>query len=81
MRWSLRVFRCVNEVIARLKSCCGIMGIAGFAIALNNFWILLMIVPYILIISYGVINREEAYLESKFGEPYLDYKKRVRRWV
>ena len=59
----------------------GVIGIAGFAIALNNFWILLMIVPYILIISYGVINREEAYLEKRFGETYLDYKKRVRRWV
>ncbi len=24
---------------------------------------------------------EEAYLEHKFGEAYLKYKRRVRRWI
>ena len=28
-----------------------------------------------------VIEREEAYLENKFGKVYLDYKQRVRRWL
>jgi protein-S-isoprenylcysteine O-methyltransferase Ste14 len=28
-----------------------------------------------------VINREESYLEQKFGEDYLSYKRRVRRWL
>jgi protein-S-isoprenylcysteine O-methyltransferase Ste14 len=32
-------------------------------------------------LRYGVIAREEAYLERKFGRAYLDYKDRVRRWV
>ena len=32
-------------------------------------------------IRYGVIAREEAYLERKFGTAYLDYKSRVRRWL
>jgi len=27
------------------------------------------------------IRREEAYLEAKFGEPYLEYKRAVRRWI
>lgn len=29
----------------------------------------------------GVIVREEAYLERKFGEEYLGYKRQVRRWT
>jgi protein-S-isoprenylcysteine O-methyltransferase Ste14 len=34
-----------------------------------------------LILHFGVILREESYLERKFGEPYLSFKRQVRRWL
>lgn len=41
-----------------------------------------LLLPAILaVMRRGVIEREEAYLERKFGEDYLSYKARVRRWV
>jgi protein-S-isoprenylcysteine O-methyltransferase Ste14 len=32
-------------------------------------------------LRYGVVAREEAYLERRFGDAYRDYKTRVRRWL
>jgi protein-S-isoprenylcysteine O-methyltransferase Ste14 len=32
-------------------------------------------------LHFGVVLREEDYLECKFGEPYLLYKQAVSRWV
>ena len=42
---------------------------------------LVALVPCLVIIRYYVIAREERYLEAKFGDEYLDYKQKVRRWV
>ncbi len=57
------------------------IGTVGVAIALNSLWILATLVPFYLVIRYGVVAREEAYLERKFGDAYLAYKARVRRWL
>ena len=53
----------------------------GLAIALNTAWLLVALVPFYLVIRFGVIAREEAYLERKFGDTYRSYKTRVRRWI
>jgi protein-S-isoprenylcysteine O-methyltransferase Ste14 len=58
----------------------GHIGLAGVAVSFNSLWILAGLVPFFLVIRYGVIAREEAYLENKFGPAYLGYKQRVRRW-
>ncbi len=34
-----------------------------------------------LVLHFGVILREESYLERKFGEQYLPFKRRVQRWL
>ncbi len=52
----------------------------GIAIAAKSAWIFGLIVPVLVIMRYGVIAREEVYLARKFGEAYLAYKERVRRW-
>ena len=56
-------------------------GLIGLGIAFDNLWLPLMLVPFALVIRYGVVAREEAYLERRFGEPYRGYRRRVRRWL
>jgi protein-S-isoprenylcysteine O-methyltransferase Ste14 len=58
-----------------------LIGQTGLAVGLDSLWILATLVPFFLVIRYGVIAREEAYLERKFGAVYLGYKSRVRRWL
>ena len=53
----------------------------GVGIAAQSSWILLLALPLALVIHYGVVLREEAYLERRFGDAYRDYKGRVRRWL
>jgi protein-S-isoprenylcysteine O-methyltransferase Ste14 len=48
----------------------------------NALWaILLLPVVAVYVIQREVIGREERYLERTFGEEYLAYKARVRRWI
>jgi protein-S-isoprenylcysteine O-methyltransferase Ste14 len=52
----------------------------GIALFVNLPWAVLFLPIVILIMCRGVIDREERYLEQKFGEDYLRYKRSVRRW-
>ena len=53
----------------------------GLAILVDSAWMLLAVPIGLGLIDRIVIVREERYLERKFGEEYLNYKRRVRRWI
>ena len=53
----------------------------GMTFWLQAAWALLLLPVVILMIRYFVIDREEHYLSLKFGQEYLRYKMRVRRWL
>ncbi len=53
----------------------------GLSFLLNDWLALLFVVPLALVLHYGVILREERYLEAKFGGEYLALKREVRRWL
>jgi protein-S-isoprenylcysteine O-methyltransferase Ste14 len=54
---------------------------AGIAVLRNSLWAMLLLPLVVIVIQREVIGREERYLERAFGEEYLDYKGKVRRWV
>ena len=54
---------------------------AGIATIAKALWAILLLPVALLVIQRGVIEREERYLERKFGEEYLRYKAQVRRWI
>jgi protein-S-isoprenylcysteine O-methyltransferase Ste14 len=53
----------------------------GIALVMNTVWPLLLLPLVLLIMHRGVILREERYLEQKFGDEYISYRSRVRRWL
>jgi len=58
-----------------------LLGLCGFALTFNSLWFFIALVPMFLVLRFGVIAREEAYLDRKFGQPYRDYQAGVRRWL
>lgn len=53
----------------------------GFSIILDEAWVLVLTPVCALTIYLTAIRHEEAYLEKKFGDSYLEYRKKVRRWI
>ena len=53
----------------------------AWALWLGNSLAWLGVIVFILVMNHCQIAREEAYLESKFGDEYRRYKQKVRRWL
>jgi protein-S-isoprenylcysteine O-methyltransferase Ste14 len=53
----------------------------GIALLAQSGWMLALVVPALVLVRYGVIAREERYLERKFGDEYVAYRRSVRRWM
>ncbi|TYQ28915.1 isoprenylcysteine carboxylmethyltransferase family protein [Pseudanabaena sp. UWO311] len=53
----------------------------GISLLLNAVWAFALLLPLLAVVQLGVIQREEIYLERKFGDEYLRYKTQVRRWL
>jgi len=54
--------------------------LAGLSILLASDWMLVMTIVFVPVIHFGVVKREERYLEAKFGEPYRQYLAKVPRY-
>ena len=55
--------------------------LTGVGVWANSLWLIGMAVVDAILLSWGVISREEAYLQRKFGEKYPAYAATVRRWL
>ncbi len=53
----------------------------GLGMYFDSLWMVMAAIPTAAVLFLFVIVKEEAYLEEKFGEEYLKYKNKVRRWL
>ena len=53
----------------------------GVGVWTDSVWFFVLAGLSALLLWWGVISREERYLERKFGADYLVYKAQVRRWL
>ena len=58
----------------------GTLLLLGVAVVFALDWLVLLIVPSVLVLHFGVVRREEQYLERKFGDAYRQYKSSVARY-
>lgn len=58
-----------------------LMASLGLVALFDSLWALGLLLVGLILIHPHVILWEERYLARKFGEEYLSYRQRVRRWI
>src|ERR1700730_14056168 len=58
----------------------GAIALLGIAIGCALDWVPLLLVLSLPLVHYGIILREERYLEREFGDEYRCYRKKVPRY-
>lgn len=53
----------------------------GFSFIIGNWWNIILAPLLILVVQEYIIKHEERYLEYRFGQAFIAYKSRVRRWI
>jgi protein-S-isoprenylcysteine O-methyltransferase Ste14 len=58
----------------------GTLVMLGIAFVFALDWLVLLLVPSLLVLHFGVVRPEEQYLERKFGDAYRQYRSSVARY-
>lgn len=53
----------------------------GFSLIINSFFGIVLIIIAYAIAKLFFLRKEEKLLEIKYGQVYIDYKKKVRNWI
>jgi len=81
--WKPSTALVTDGIFARLRNPMyvgGTLVLAGLSILLAADWMLVLTIAFVPVIHFGVVMREERYLEAKFGDAYRAYKARVPRY-
>lgn len=58
-----------------------VMAMLGAAELSKNVWFIFAALVFAVLVTWLQIIPEERHLEARFGQDYLDYKSRARRWI
>jgi protein-S-isoprenylcysteine O-methyltransferase Ste14 len=77
-----RDYREGSYLLSRNPSYVGLLALyLGLALLAPTFWGLVLFPAAVLLVLWGAIHPEERFLHERFGAPYDDYTRRVRRWL
>lgn len=55
--------------------------IIGLGVLINSLFVTLSSVASLIVINYFLLSKEEELMETRHGEVYHQYKKKVRKWL